>query len=173
VGSGFVGLGGVLGGLGTILERLGELAERGEELRKTGELRDAEGQLKGVYGFNVKVGLGDDGGVKIEPFGNLRRDNQTGQAVVDEVREPLVDLFDEQDHVLVVAEMPGVGENEVQLELQDDILTISAEHGDKKYRREVLLPEVFAESQMSRRCHNGILEVRFTRKPDKKQKARN
>lgn len=163
-GQGVVGFGGLLGGLGAILERFGELAEKGEQLNKTGELRDAAGQLKGIYGFNIKVGLGDDGGVKIEPFGNLRKDERTGQAVVDEVREPLVDLFDEQDHVLVVAELPGVGDHEVQLDLKDDILTIAAELGDKKYRREVLLPESFTEGQMSRRCHNGMLEVRFTKR---------
>lgn len=171
-GSGNVGFGGLLGGLGTILERLGELAEKGEELRKTGELRDAQGQLKGVYGFNVKVGLGGDGGVEIAPFGNVRTDEQTGQAVIDEVREPLVDLFDEQDHVLVVAEMPGVGESEVHLELKDDILTIAAEHGDKKYRCEVLLPESFTVGQMSQRCHNGMLEVKFAKSPHQQQKAK-
>jgi HSP20 family protein len=156
--------GGFLGGLSTLLEKLGELAEKGETLRRTGEvpITDEEGRVHGVYGFSIKVGLGDEG-VKVEPFGNVRKDEQTGRTVIDEVREPMVDVFDEQDHVLVVAEMPGVGEEDVQLELVDDILTINAAHGDIKYHKEVLLPGAFPADKMSRTCHNGLLKVKFAR----------
>lgn len=159
-----LGVGGLLGGLGTLLEKLGELAESGEELRKEGEIGGPDGKVRGVYGFNIKVGLGDkDKGVQFEPFGNLGKDAKTGRAVVQEVREPLVDVFDEKDHVLVVAEMPGVAEEDVALELKDDILTITAAKGEQKYRKEVLLPESFEAHRMSRTCHNGVLEVKFTR----------
>ncbi len=159
--SGFLGLGGVLGGLGTFLEKLGELAEKGEELRQAGEVHgtNAQGGVRGVYGFSVKVGLGDEG-VQVEPFGNVRKDEETGETVVDEVREPLVDVFEEEDHVLVVAEMPGVGEEDIQVELKEDILTLSAARGAKKYRKEVLLPAAFPPERMSRTCRNGILEVK-------------
>jgi len=154
------GVGGVLGGLATLLEKLGELAEKGEELRKTGEIRGPEGKVHGVYGFNIKVGLGEEG-VKVEPFGNVRKDEQTGRPVVHEVREPMVDVFDEKDHALVVAEMPGVGEEDVKLELKQDILTIAASKADKKYRKEVLLPGVFSADKMSHKCRNGVLEIRL------------
>ncbi len=60
--------------------------------------------------------------------------------MVQEVREPVVDIFEEEDHVLVVAEMPGVSPEDVKITVEDDLLTISAERGDKKYRKEVLLP---------------------------------
>lgn len=159
---GFMGLGGFLGGLGTLLEKLGELAEKGEELRRSGELHDPEGKLKGIYGVSIKVGLGEEG-MKVEPFGNVRKDEQTGKTVVDEVREPLVDIFEEPDHVLVLVEMPGVGAEDLQLELQDDILTVMAAKGQKKYRKEILLPTVFPTEKMSHTCRNGVLEVRFAR----------
>ncbi len=157
-------LGGFLGGLGTLLEKLGELAEKGEEMRRTGELRglDPEGKLKGIYGVSIKVGLGEEG-MKVEPFGNVRKDEQTGKTVVDEVREPLVDVFEEPDHVLVLVEMPGIGDEDLQLELQDDILTVMATKGPKKYRKEILLPAAFAQDKMSHNCRNGVLEVRFAR----------
>lgn len=157
-------LGAFLGGLGTFLENLSELAEKGEELRKTGEIRglDPDGKIRGIYGFNVKVGLGEQD-VKVEPFGNVRKDEETGAAVVHEVREPMVDVFEEPDHVLVVAEMPGISRKDVQLELKDDILTIVAERGDKKYRKEVLLPATLTAEEMSHTCRNGVLEVRLSR----------
>jgi HSP20 family protein len=159
---GVVGLGGFFGGLGTLLEKLGELAETGGELHKSGEIRGTDDKLRGVFGVNIKVGLGDEG-LKIEPFGNLRKDKETGRPVVHEVREPMVDVFDEQDHVLLIAEMPGVSKTDVRIELEGDILTISAAKGDAKYRKEVLLPQTFTAAQMSYTCRNGILEVKLTK----------
>ena len=161
---GFLGLGGFLGGLSTLLEKLGELAEKGEEIHKSGEIRGLgpEGKVRGVYGFTIRTGLGEEG-VKVEPFGNVRRDAETGRATVQEVCEPMVDVFEEEHHVLVVAEMPGVGEEDVQLELKDDILTIVAAKGEKKYRKEVLLPASFSAEKMTYTCRNGVLEVKLAR----------
>lgn len=167
---GSMGLGGFLSGLGTVIEKLGELAEKGETLHKSGTFGDADGKIKGIYGFNIRTGIGGEG-ITVEPFGNVRKDEETGRAVVDEVREPMVDLFDEHDCVLVVAEMPGISEKDVKLDLHDDIVTIAAEHGDMKYRREVLLPATFTADRMSSKCHNGVLEVRFAKQADKTSEA--
>jgi HSP20 family protein len=157
-------LGGFLGGLTNLIEKLGELAETGKELHELKSFGN-EGGIHGVYGFTIRSGLGGDreGGVKVEPFGNVRKDEQTGRATVREVMEPPVDVFEESDHVLVVAEMPGVGAEDVRVELADDILTITAERGPKKYRKEVLLPASFSAEAMTQTCRNGILEVRLTR----------
>jgi HSP20 family protein len=153
------GLGGMLKGLGDIFEKLNELAETGREMSKTGEIRGSGKDVKGIYGFTVKVGLGEDK-PRIEPFGNIRKDAKSGRTVVQEVREPVVDVFEERDHVLVVAEMPGIGADDVQLAVEDDLLTISAERGDKKYRKEVLLPGGFAREKMQVSCNNGVVEIK-------------
>jgi len=163
-GRGAGGTGGFLGGLSSLLEKLSELAEKGEELRKTGTLSgvDPTGKLHGVYGFTIRTGLGEkEPGIKVEPFGNVRPDERTGKPVIHEMREPMVDVFEEADHVLVVAELPGIGEEDLELELRDDILVIAAAKGTAKYRKEVLLPAAFPAGKMSRLCRNGILEVRF------------
>lgn len=152
-----VALGGILKGLGGLVEKLGELAETGRELRQTGEIHGRN--VKGVYGFTVKVGL-DGEGVKVEPFGNIRRDDASGRPVVHEVIEPAVDVFEEPDHTLVVAEMPGIGAEDVHLDVVDDLLTVTAERGKKKYRKEVLLPRSFSRDKMRVSCANGVLEIR-------------
>jgi HSP20 family protein len=156
-----VGLGGILRGLGNLVEKLGELAETGREFSKTGEIQGPGSgkDVRGIYGFTVKVGLGGEG-VKVEPFGNIRRDEESGRSVVQEVREPAVDIFEERDHTLVVAEMPGIGAEDVRLEVTDDLLTITAEKGEKKYKKEVLLPESFPREKMQVSCANGVLEIR-------------
>ena len=153
-----VGFGGILRGLGELVEKLGELAEKGEELSRSGEFGREKG-LRGVYGFSVKVARGGEG-VKVEPFGNIAKDQATGRSVVHEIREPMVDVFEEADHVLVVAEMPGIGPDEVRVEVRDDVLIISAEKGDQKYRKEVLLPQSFPRGKMKISCQNGILQIK-------------
>jgi HSP20 family protein len=153
------GLGGFLGGLADLVEKLNELAETGKQMSGTGDVSDLGKQFKGVYGFNVKVGLGDEK-LKVEPFGNIKKDKKSGQTVVQEVREPMVDVFEEEDHTLIVAEMPGINSGDLKLDLKDDVLTISARRGDKKYHKEILLPRVVTEEKMIVSCNNGILEIK-------------
>ena len=141
------------------MEKLNELAETGVELRRGGESHGAGQERKGIYGFTVKVGLGDQT-ARVEPFGNIRADKTTGQAVVEEVREPVVDLFEEKDHLLIVAELPGIRAADVKLEVKDDVLTITAAKGDKKYRKEVLLPGSYPKAKMRLSCNNGVLEIK-------------
>jgi len=157
------GFEGILKGFGDILEKLGDLAEAGERLSKTGEVEfGKDKQFKGVYGFSVKVGAGGEG-VKVEPFGNIKKDKKTGKSVVQEIREPLVDIFEETDHVLIVAEMPGIEVEDIKIEITDDILTLSAEKKDKKYHKEILLPGSFSREKMTVACTNGVAEIRCGR----------
>ena len=159
-------LGGFLGKLGNMMEKLADLAESGQNLSRTGEIQglDPQGKLRGVYGFSVKTNIGNCGQqeVKIEPFGNIHRES-SGEAVVEDVREPLCDVHEEEDHVLVLAEIPGVSKKDVQLELCQDRLTIHAQRGEKRYRKEVSLPGSFSEQAMRWECSNGILNIRLER----------
>ncbi|HEX9884051.1 MAG TPA: Hsp20/alpha crystallin family protein [Desulfobaccales bacterium] len=154
--------GGIFKGLADLVEKLGELADKGETLSKSGEIRGESKDLKGVYGFTVKVGLGDKGDkeFKVEPFGNVRQDAGSGETTVQEIREPVVDVFEEKGYTLVVAEIPGVSLKEVRLDVKDDLLTIHAARGDKKYRKEILLPRAYPRDRMKVSCNNGILEIK-------------
>jgi HSP20 family protein len=157
-------LGGLLGGLGGLIEKLGELAEAGEELSRSGDLKDSSGKIRGVYGINVKTGLGDRGQaeLKVEPFGNVRRAHGE-RPLGEDIREPLVDLHEEDDHVLVLIELPGVAKETIKLSVANGRMELSAERGKTTYRKEVELPEGCAAERMSWECSNGILQVRFDR----------
>ena len=157
------GLGGILKGLGDLVEKLGEL-EQGGGISETGTIHGEGDKVRGIYGFSVKVGLGDQG-PRIEPFGNIRRDADSGRTEVQEVREPMVDVFEEQDHVLVLAELPGISKDDVQVDVKDDVLTIAAERGEKKYRKEVLLPYCVSKDKIQITCNNGVLELKCPKQP--------
>jgi HSP20 family protein len=160
--SGSFSLGGLLGGLGGLIEKIGELAKAGEELSRSGELKDAGGKIRGVYGINVKTGLGESGQteIKIEPFGNVNRgpmDRPEGE----DVREPLVDIHEEGDYVLVLVELPGVAKESIDLKVADGRLALFAQRGKTTYRKEIDLPNGCTEERMNWECGNGILQVRF------------
>lgn len=135
-----------------LVEEIGDLADTVSEVSRKGEA------LNGIYGFTIKVGLGDKP-IKVEPFGNVK----PREPVVEDVREPLVDVIEEKDHVLVVAEMPGIGAEDVRLEVRGRTLVLSAERGAKKYRKEIPLGGDFARDRMSVACKNGVVEIRCRR----------
>lgn len=159
------GFSGFLNGFANILGKLDELARTGKDLKEWNETHatDSVGkELKGVFGYNVRVGLGknNEKDIKIEPFGNIHKDQKTGEAIVHEVIEPIVDIFEETTHTLVVVELPGIGMKDVTLDVKDDLLTITAEKGKKKYYKEILLPKSYTrESVTIASCNNGILEI--------------
>jgi HSP20 family protein len=153
------GLESMVSGVVNLVEKLNELAQTGNELHDVKKFGGGSG-IRGVYGINVKVGLGDDKEkVSMQPFGNIRKD-KSGHAVIQEVIEPIVDVFEETDHTLVVAEMPGVGFDDIRLDVHDDVLTIVAEHRPKKYSKEVQLPRTYTRDQIHLSCNNGIVEIK-------------
>ncbi|MBI5789450.1 MAG: Hsp20/alpha crystallin family protein [Candidatus Schekmanbacteria bacterium] len=154
--------GGILKGLTDLVEALGDLAEKGEAFSRVSEINLEDKKcnpIKGVFGFSIKTGL-QGNGIKVEPFGNIRKDKTSGESIVREVREPIVDVFEEEDHVLVVAEMPGIQTKNIRLSVKDDILTIYAENSEVKYRKEILLPGNFTEDKISVSCKNGIAKIK-------------
>src|SRR3990172_8255366 len=157
-----LGLGGIFKGLGDFVEKLSDRAEKGEEFQKTGEIKGLNKNLSGLFGISIKMGgLGTDK-IKVEPFGNIHKDEK-GEAVVDEVREPIVDIFEEAGHTMIVAEMPGVEEKDIRADLKDDILQISAATREKKYHKEILLKESFTKDKMAHTYKNGVLEIKLVK----------
>jgi len=149
---------GFIKGLTELVEKLGELAETGRELRKAGEITGSDDKIKAVYGLRVKLGLGGDA-VDVEPFGNIKFDKKSRHPVVQEVREPLVDVIEEPNRILVIAEMPGITAEDLEFSIDDDVMSIKAERKGKKYRKEVLLPKPASRQKASVSCNNGIVQI--------------
>jgi len=155
------GGGGILEGLVTLVEKLSELERRGERLERSGRIGGSDGKVRGSYDIEVRVGLGDEAAGESPS----RRDDGEGKVTrsvpVQPIREPFVDVFEEEAGTVVVAQLPGVPCEEVVLELEEDILLIRADHEELRYRKELLLPRSFSQEEMKARCRNGVLEIRL------------
>ncbi len=156
-----LGFGGLFKGLGNFVDLISQLAETGEEISRTGEfkVKDLGEKARGVYGFSIRTGIG--GTPHVESFGNIRS-TEEGPVVAD-VREPLVDLFDEEKEILIVAELAGVAEDEIQVSIQDDILSLETT-GERRYAKEILLSGPVEAATLEKAYKNGILELRLRKK---------
>ncbi len=156
-----VDLGGLFKGIGNLFDFVSKMAEEGEgEYSRRGEIEALGGKAKGVFGFSVRMGLG--GKPVVEQFGNIRATEEG--TVVAEVREPLVDVLDEGDRLVVIAELPGIEAENIHIEVDEDILELTAEAKDRKYSKELLLPSAVEADSMESSYRNGILEIRLKKK---------
>ncbi|MFH1613731.1 MAG: archaeal heat shock protein Hsp20 [Planctomycetota bacterium] len=157
-GIGSLSLGGLFKGIENLVDLAAKLKEAGGEINKEGEidLSNLKEGMKGVFGFSVKTAVG--GKPIVESFGNVKKTPQG--PTVEEEREPLTDVFDEDREIRIYAEMPGVNEADIKLDLKEDILDISAQTGDKKYHKEILLPAKVQADTLVSSYNNGILEIK-------------
>lgn len=153
------GIGGLFKGIEKLIDLAQELKESGGEIKKEGEidLTHLKEGMKGVFGFSIKTMAG--GKTTVEPFGNIKKTPKG--PTVEEEREPITDVFDEEDEIHIYAEIPGVKEEDIKLDLREDILDISAQSGERKYHKEVLLPGKVKAETMNSTYKNGILEIKI------------
>ncbi len=153
-------LGGLFRGLGDAVEMLGKLVEAGtKHAEHQGEftVKGLGEKARGVYGFSIRTGIGGEGAARVEPFGNVHATNEG--IVVDEVREPVVNVFDEGGEVVVTAELPGAREEDITAEAHGNVLTIASQ-GERHYAKDVLLPSAIDGQSLQKKYNNGVLEIR-------------
>jgi HSP20 family protein len=156
-GLGSLSIGGLFKGIEKLVDLAADLEKAGGEIKKEGEIdlsRLKEG-MKGVFGFSVRTAVG--GKPVVESFGNIRKTPQG--PTVEEEREPITDVFDEKEEIRIYAEMPGVDEQDIKIDLKGDILEISTQRGERKYYKEVLLPMKAKAEALTSKYKNGVLEI--------------
>lgn len=156
-GIGKIGLGGLVEGMEKLFDLANRLKEAGGEVVKEGEidLSKIKKGMKAMYGISLKGTVG--GKPIIETFGNVKHTPKG--AVVSEEREPIVDVFDEKDEVVIVAEMPGIVEEDIKLELKEDILDISATGTDRVYKKKVTIPKGTKGEISKHSYQSGLLKI--------------
>jgi HSP20 family protein len=100
---------------------------------------------------------------------------------------PAMDLVEADDHYVLRADLPGLGEDDVKIEVEGNILTVSgerkAEHEQRgegyhrlersygSFTRSLTLPEGVDPETVQASFERGVLEVRIP-KPEQKQPRR-
>ena len=93
------------------------------------------------------------------------------RAQIREQSEPLVDVSDEEEEVVVVAELSGVEKEDISLYASKDGLTISVDTPQRKYQKELPLPEEVDPKPVKASYKNGVLAIRLKRRAKEKRSA--
>src|SRR6266498_1621095 len=123
------------------------------------------------YGYQITVG--PDGKPKIREFGNARPASR-GLIQQSNVRQPLVDTnFDEKENLLTITvEMPGITKQDVKVAVEEELVKISAEKGEKKYHTELPVDSELDADTAKATYTNGILELKLKLKKPPKANAK-
>ncbi|MBI5481146.1 MAG: Hsp20/alpha crystallin family protein [Deltaproteobacteria bacterium] len=89
-----------------------------------------------------------------------------GALAVDQLVEPDVEIFEEGRDVVVLAELPGVAKEEIEVQVNGDVLTLATKPthpGRRRYYRELVLPFPASAAGLSWGFRNGVLELEVSR----------
>jgi len=122
-----------------------------------------------VYGFRIEIG--PDGVPRVYEFGNVKRSSRgRPRIVVSDALEPLTDIYEDEDKVRVVLEMPGVDENKIKVEAVDERhIVVEGSNHDRKYRKEIELPTEVDVDAAKAVYKNGVLEITLPKKKESKK----
>ncbi len=115
------------------------------------------------YGFSINQRPGEE--PEVREFGNIRPEG--GRIEIGE-RKPLVDVFDTEKTVQIVAEMPGIEKQDVELSAEGRELEIKASRGDRKYHEFVEMPADVDVDSAKASYKNGVLDITLNKVESKK-----
>jgi len=160
---------GVFRGLGEVIPGFGELVkglEKSEAFQERLEAANAEVERR----MGKAPPLTRAGGTRrssIPPRTNLKVNRTTHReesSVSTPRKDVITDTFDEGNCLMVVAELPGVDEKDIEIEVKGDRLVLFARSQDRQYHKDIVLPCTVKEKPSST-YKNGILKISLEKEP--------
>jgi len=139
------------------LERLGDLIDDTIQKAFENSSEDTPARRTRVKGFSIKIG--PDGKPSIREF----TDSQPLQdePEVSDDPEPLVDIIEDGETLVVLAALPGVKKDEIELRATESCLTVSVDTDNFEWYDEFKLPIRVKPKSARASYKNGVLEVRL------------
>ena len=107
-----------------------------------------------------------------DPFDNIFNEiermmnEMTGGDTTGFASETHVDVYDEGEVIRLVADLPGVEKDAIELKCDGEILTISAASAHREYDERIRLPARVDEGSANASFRNGVLEVTLSKVGD-------
>lgn len=151
-------------------DRLAQLRERLKAAGGKETLSDEEWRRGGVTitGSIRTRGLLGDREFHIGTFGGRERtgaEKAAAPAPPAEPVEPPVDVFDEDGEIAIIADVPGVSLEDLDLTVEGRTFTLQTRANARRaYRKQVALSTDVDEGSLRSSCNNGVLEVRLSKR---------
>ena len=119
-------------------------------------LEPVEGNKEsGSYKLDFSMTVSPEGEVTVQ--GNDRQ-----KQAVSGSREPLVEISEQAENILITAEMPGVEEKSLEIKAEEKAVEITAS-GEKKFFKRIDF-QTPIKKVFSKKFKNGILELHLNKK---------
>jgi HSP20 family protein len=138
------------------LEKLGDLIDETMQKALDNPSKDTATKRKT---FSVKIG--PDGKPRIHEF-NSGQSRQNEPTISDDP-EPLVDLLEEENKLVVLAALQGVKKDDIDLRITENCLTVSVDAADFEWYNELKLPTKVNPKSACASYKNGVLEVKINK----------
>jgi len=76
-----------------------------------------------------------------------------------------VDVVEAEKQVRIIAEIPGVRKEDIEMNVNGRTLTVTVNTPERKYEKQLQLPESAVVEGAKSSYNNGILEITFQKKP--------
>jgi len=100
-------------------------------------------------------------------FGDFHSTHPSGSQVSEEY-QPLVDVLVEETSVVIVAQLPGVSKESIEVHATEDKIAISVVSPQRHYYKELDLPAKVDPKSSTTTYKNGVLEVHLKKLVDEK-----
>jgi HSP20 family protein len=142
-----------------------ELFDNLEEIIET-LLEEMGESIPFVYGFSIIRRPGED--LEFQKFGNIPEYSQNEEKnFPSEVKDPLIDIFENEELVHVLAEFPEIKKEDILLHATAQNLEIRVNR-PFKYSEDIELPVRVDPKSAKANYKNGVLEVTFRRCAEEK-----
>jgi HSP20 family protein len=128
-----------------------------EDSAKDFSAEKEEKKFPNPYVFGFSVSIGPDGRPQVHKFGSLQSPLQGAQ--VNKENEPLLDVLDCKKEIIVTAELPGVDNKDIKLDVSESTLKISVDTPERSFYKNLSLPAKVRADSMQTSYKNGVLEV--------------
>jgi HSP20 family molecular chaperone IbpA len=75
--------------------------------------------------------------------------------------KPLIDIFQENNWITIVAEIAGFNKESFKINVKDQKITLSAKSKERRYYKSLNLPKVVIPSDIHTTFKNGVLEIKL------------
>ena len=135
---------------------LSDLRDESNQARNKDETR----KPNEPYTFGFSVTLKPNTNPRIRKV-ETRLPSCSESEVSEEEPEPLIDVIEENSEVVVVADLHGVKKEDIEIHATQCKLALSVDTFERKYYRELPLPDAVEPESALATIRNGVLQVRL------------
>lgn len=117
---------------------------------------------------------------------DLAWSREGGEDIREGVWQPAVDIFEDEDAVVIKAELPGLDQDDIEVRIEDNTLTLKGERKHDQtirkenfhrieraygtFQRSFSLPQAVDQERVRASCERGILTITLPKREETKPK---